>query len=76
VWEGWKAGFLAFRAFHTLSFPMACFGSAFHKITIAARAMLTAQQAPIPDSRARPRMLSTSTLSWGPGMDPRLLYVQ
>jgi hypothetical protein len=21
VWEGWKAGFLAFHAFHTLSFP-------------------------------------------------------
>ena len=21
VWEGWEAGFLAFHAFHTLSFP-------------------------------------------------------
>jgi hypothetical protein len=21
VWEGWKAGFMAFHAFHTLSFP-------------------------------------------------------
>ena len=21
MWEGWKAGFMAFHAFHTLSFP-------------------------------------------------------
>jgi uncharacterized membrane protein YagU involved in acid resistance len=21
VWEGWEAGFMAFHAFHTLSFP-------------------------------------------------------
>jgi hypothetical protein len=34
----------------TLSFPMACFGNAFHKITITAKAMLTAQPAPIPDA--------------------------
>ncbi|MGB8769439.1 MAG: hypothetical protein WCC92_07490 [Candidatus Korobacteraceae bacterium] len=33
------------------SFPMACFGNAFHKITITAKAMLTAQPAPIPDAR-------------------------
>jgi hypothetical protein len=35
VWEGWEAGFMAFHAFHTLSFPWpergievaeACFG--------------------------------------------------
>jgi hypothetical protein len=25
VWEGWEAGFMAFHAFYTLSFPMACF---------------------------------------------------
>jgi hypothetical protein len=25
VWEGWKAGFLAFHAFHTLSFPWPVF---------------------------------------------------
>ena len=25
VWEGWKAGFLAFHAFHTLSFPWPAF---------------------------------------------------
>src|SRR3981081_1276948 len=27
VWEGWKAGFLAFHAFHTLVISMACFGN-------------------------------------------------
>ena len=26
VWKGWEAGFLAFHAFHTLSFPWAAFG--------------------------------------------------
>jgi hypothetical protein len=25
VWEGWEAGFLAFHAFHTLSFPWPVF---------------------------------------------------
>ncbi len=25
VWEGWEAGFLAFHAFHTLSFPWPAF---------------------------------------------------
>ena len=25
LWEGWKAGFLAFHAFHTLSFPWPVF---------------------------------------------------
>ena len=25
VWEGWKAGFMAFHAFHTLSFPWPVF---------------------------------------------------
>jgi len=25
VWEGWEAGFLAFDAFHTLSFPWPAF---------------------------------------------------
>ena len=25
VWEGWKAGFLAFHAFHILSFPWPAF---------------------------------------------------
>ena len=25
VWEGWEAGFMAFHAFHTLSFPWAAF---------------------------------------------------
>jgi len=25
VWEGWKAGFMAFHAFHTLSFPWPAF---------------------------------------------------
>jgi len=25
VWEGWKAGFLAFHAFHTLPFPRPVF---------------------------------------------------
>lgn len=25
VWEGWEAGFLAFHAFHTLSFPRPAF---------------------------------------------------
>jgi hypothetical protein len=37
VWEGWKAGFLAFHAFHTLVISMACFGNAFHKVTITAK---------------------------------------
>jgi hypothetical protein len=27
VWEGWEAGFLAFHAFHTLSFPWPAFRS-------------------------------------------------
>jgi hypothetical protein len=27
VWEGWKAGFMAFHAFHTLSFPWPAFGA-------------------------------------------------
>ena len=26
VWEGWEAGFMAFHAFHTLSFPWPAFG--------------------------------------------------
>ena len=34
VWEGWKAGILAFHAFHASVISMACFGSAFHKFTI------------------------------------------
>ena len=38
MWEGWKAGFLAFHAFHTLVISMACFGNAFHKVTITAKA--------------------------------------
>ena len=25
VWEGWEAGFMAFHAFHTLSFPWPAF---------------------------------------------------
>jgi hypothetical protein len=25
VWEGWEAGFMAFQAFHTLSFPWPAF---------------------------------------------------
>ena len=28
VWEGWKAGFMAFHAFHTLSFPWPVFCAA------------------------------------------------
>jgi hypothetical protein len=28
VWEGWEAGFMAFHAFHTLSFPWPAFRSA------------------------------------------------
>jgi hypothetical protein len=28
VWEGWEAGFMAFHAFHTLSFPRPAFRSA------------------------------------------------
>jgi hypothetical protein len=27
VWEGWKAGFLAFHAFHTPAFPWLVFGA-------------------------------------------------
>ncbi len=26
VWEGWEAGFMAFHAFHTLSFPWPALG--------------------------------------------------
>jgi hypothetical protein len=26
VWEGWKAGFMAFHAFHTPAFPWLVFG--------------------------------------------------
>ena len=37
MWEGWKAGFLAFPAFHTLSFPLASFENAYPKITTRAR---------------------------------------
>jgi hypothetical protein len=28
VWEGWEAGFMAFHAFHTPSFPWLVFGRA------------------------------------------------
>jgi hypothetical protein len=28
VWEGWEAGFMAFHAFHTLSFPRRVFACA------------------------------------------------
>ena len=28
VWEGWEAGFMAFHAFHTLSFPWPAFRAA------------------------------------------------
>jgi hypothetical protein len=38
VWEGWKAGFLAFHPSHTLSFPKPAFGKAFHKAKITAKA--------------------------------------
>src|ERR1017187_8300077 len=31
VWEGWKAGFLAFHAFHTLSFPWPALETRFTK---------------------------------------------
>src|SRR5580658_10128967 len=31
VWEGWKAGFLAFHAFHTLSFPWPALDTSFTK---------------------------------------------
>jgi hypothetical protein len=34
---------------------MACVGNVLHKITITAKAMLTAQPAPIPTHGARPR---------------------
>ncbi len=27
-WEGWEAGFMAFNAFHSLSFPWPAFGAA------------------------------------------------
>ena len=27
MWEGWKAGFIAFHAFHTLSFPWPAWGA-------------------------------------------------
>ena len=27
VWEGWEAGFMAFHAFHTLSFPWPVFAT-------------------------------------------------
>jgi hypothetical protein len=31
VWEGWEAGFMAFRAFHTLSFPWPAFRAVLDK---------------------------------------------
>jgi hypothetical protein len=31
VWEGWKAGFLAFHPFHTLSFPRPALEARFTK---------------------------------------------
>ncbi len=31
VWEGWEAGFMAFHAFHTLSFPWPAFADADHR---------------------------------------------
>jgi hypothetical protein len=36
VWEGWEAGFLAFHAFHTLSFP-GLLWTRVSKLTIAAK---------------------------------------
>jgi hypothetical protein len=35
VWEGWEAGFMAFHAFHTLSFPWpaSCLGDAGFRAT-------------------------------------------
>jgi hypothetical protein len=39
VWEGWEAGFLAFHAFHTLSFPWPAFrpgNAGFTAISISA----------------------------------------
>ena len=38
VWEGWKAGFLAFHAFHTPSFPWPALGTVL-KVTITANAV-------------------------------------
>jgi hypothetical protein len=35
VWEGWKAGFLAFEAFHTLSFPWPAVGKHIPKSQLA-----------------------------------------
>ena len=31
VWEGWEAGFMAFHAFHTLSFPWPAFRAVLDK---------------------------------------------
>ena len=46
---GKPASWLSMLPYSVIS--MACFGNAFHKITITAKAMLTAQPAPIPDAR-------------------------
>src|ERR1700728_4709517 len=40
MWEGWKAGFLAFHAFQTLSFSLPAFGNACRKSQSLRRAVL------------------------------------
>jgi hypothetical protein len=35
VWEGWEAGFMAFHAFHTLSFPWPAFRGTDSKFEVA-----------------------------------------
>src|ERR1700722_1339317 len=39
VWEGWKAGILAFHAFHTLSFPWPVLETRFTSSQFAAKAL-------------------------------------
>ena len=56
VWEGWEAGFMAFHAFHTLSFPWPALRSGNDAPSL--RSMhLTNMPPPSARCRIRPKML-------------------
>src|ERR1700683_1728734 len=72
VWEGWEAGFMAFHAFHTLSFPWPALGqnrddllALCHLITGSTLAFFVAQQAVPHDESEAMRFAPPSIASRG-----------
>jgi len=63
VWEGWKAGVLAFHAFHTLSFSWPVLETRFTSSQFAAKALYWEQESLVRDAD------STSTWNVAPCRD-------